>query len=400
MANPRPLKIAIVGGGLGGLTAAISLRRQGHNIEVFESAATFTEIGAAIGLPPNAVRILDSLGCTNDRVQGVEYAGLASYDPDGNPGYTVTLGDIAGKYGCQWRLCHRVDAHEVLKNLAFGGGDGPPASLHLNSQVISCSPNEGTLTLKNGTTREFDLIIGADGIHSSVRASVLNETLEAPPSSVAAYRWVIDASKLDDHPELDWVLKRGPSGPRVVASRDFRVIFLYPCRNSTLVNAMGIHIDRRDQSKVGLHVPATRDELLDTFKDFDAKFQSFLNLAEDIGLWQFRSLPDLTTWVNGRVCLLGDAAHAMLPTIGQGAAMAFEDAATLAVLIPAGTAPEHISARLKAYQELRKQRADYIKTESLEQFIIPAKRGLYYRSTSELVCLYYGSGADSLNDRL
>ncbi|EIN05354.1 FAD/NAD(P)-binding domain-containing protein [Punctularia strigosozonata HHB-11173 SS5] len=385
--SATPLHIIVVGGGLGGLAAAVALRRQGHKIEVFEATKVFNEIGAAIGTPPNAVKILNALGSSVERVQGVEYCGLSSFNFDGGAGYTVTLGNIAEKYGAKWNLCHRADMHDELARLAFGAeGDGPAAQLHLNSRVLTCDPSTGSITLASGETLTADLVIAADGIHSNLRTTVLGQTVTAPPSSVAAYRWITSASelKLDENPELSWVLKDGPSGPRVVTSApgDFKCIFVYPCRGGKLVNALGIHIDRRDQNAVDLYVPATTAEMLDLYADFHPKFRKLLALAHDgdVGLWQLRSLPNLPTWINGRLCLLGDSAHAMLPTLGQGAAMALEDAVVLAALLPPGTRASDVASRLKLYEALRKDRAEFIKTESLEQITVPQKRGLYYRT--------------------
>lgn len=139
---------------------------------------------------------------------------------------------------------------------------------------------------------------------------------------------------MKNDPQLDWVIRKGPSGPRMVTSPDFRVLFLYPCREKTIINAMGIHMDTRDQTKVGelqylfssrfdtrltrckgFHVPSTRTELVEKFKDFGTQFQHFLDLTdEEVGLWQLRSMPNLPKWTNERACLLGDSAHAMLPS--------------------------------------------------------------------------------------
>jgi salicylate hydroxylase len=112
------------------------------------------------------------------------------------------------------------------------------------------------------------------------------------------------------------------------------------------------------------------------FADFDPKFKQLIDaLDESVHKWRMRTVPVLPTWVRGHAALLGDAAHAMLPTLGQGAAMGFEEAGTLGVLFPLGTTREQVPARLAAYEALRKPRADYIATESTEQIMNPAKRG-------------------------
>jgi 2-polyprenyl-6-methoxyphenol hydroxylase-like FAD-dependent oxidoreductase len=125
---------------------------------------------------------------------------------------------------------------------------------------------------------------------------------------------------------------------------------------------------------------ATRAEMLEEFSDFIPKFRSFIELAPDtINIWDMRAVPKLPTWTRGRVLLLGDAAHGTFPTLGQGAAMAVEEAATIGCLLPSGTTREQVPSRLEAHQILRKDRGDFVGQESAEQMAIPEKRGLYFR---------------------
>ncbi|KAF7344057.1 FAD/NAD(P)-binding domain-containing protein [Mycena venus] len=378
-----PLRIFVVGAGLGGLAAAVSLRRQGHRVEIFESSLMKREIGAAITVQANAMRVLEHLGYEEKNLKGVDFFGTVRFSGSGGEGQThlfLIPRDSMGRAG--W-LCHRTDLHDELKRLAIGNnGAGPAVRLNLGQEVVSCDPVAGTLTLKDGEVHQADLIVGADGIHSIIRTSVLGYAQKALPSGISTFRCLFDAAKLEDLADMEW-FTAGISGAKVVTSPEkrFRMLFLFPCRSGTLINVVAHHVDDRDPDKHDWNAKASVEEVLEEFKSFHPRYLKFLELAEPpILRWQLRALPILPTWINGRTALLGDAAHATLPTLGQGAGMALEDAAAIGCLIPLGTRREEIPARLEAYQHLRKSRGEFVNRESLEQATEPSKRGLYARS--------------------
>ncbi|KAJ7493690.1 FAD/NAD(P)-binding domain-containing protein [Mycena latifolia] len=380
-ASSKPLDVAIVGAGLGGLTVAIALRRQGHTITVFESSPLNKEIGAAIGVPPNAMHVLEMLGYDPSNLRSSDYRGVVGYDADGNETWKATFKDQASNYGVQGLLCHRSDLHNELKRLALSDeGAGTPVKIHLGTEIVDCDPEAGILTTKGGEKYDADVIVAADGIRSTLRTVVVGHPVVAPATGLCAFRWMADASKLEGRPELDWVLKNGVEGGRAISGAG-RSWFVYPCRDRTLINVTMTHPDKRDQDQHSWYAPATRDEVLDEYKDFGPRFQAFLQLAADpIALWQMRALPLLPTWTRGRLALLGDAAHATFPMMGQGAAMAVEDAGALGCMLPYETTREDVPSRLTAYQDLRKARGEFVNVESVEQATIPAKRGLFGRS--------------------
>ncbi|KAJ7472753.1 FAD/NAD(P)-binding domain-containing protein [Mycena latifolia] len=376
--SPPPLKVLVVGAGIGGLAAAIALRRNGHLVEIFEASEIKTEVGAGIGVQVNALRVLERWGLRKENLKGVNYDGITTFDSKTGEGIARRW-LVPGMDKYQSLLCHRSDVHDELLRLAVGEGEGVPAQLHLGSKVLECDPEKGTITLKNEETIHADLVIGADGLHSVIRTNILGAPQTAPASGLSCFRSLIDASKLRG--EMDW-LTEGFSGARsvIVKEGEYRVIFVYPCRSGRLINVVALYRDPH-QDDPGWSATGTREELLETFNDIHPKFLALLALVENpILRWQLRVLPVLPTWVRGRAALLGDAAHATLPTLGQGAAMAIEESGALGCLLPLGTRREDVPSRLEAYQVLRKTRGDYVNRESLAQGTEPAKRGLYFRS--------------------
>ncbi|KAJ7757740.1 FAD/NAD(P)-binding domain-containing protein [Mycena maculata] len=380
--SSQPLRISIVGAGIGGLTAAIALRKNGHLVQIFEAVEIKTEIGAALGVNINALKVLDHIGVSRDNLKGVPWHGNIFFGSEGGEGTTHRwLVPAANEH--PGLLVHRSDVYEELKRLATSEGEGPPAELRLGVKVVACDPEEGTITLNGSETIRSDLILGADGVHSVIRTHIAGSVVNAQDSGLSCFRTVLEASNLRDIPELEW-LHGGISGVRSIVLKGGppKMLLVYPCRNGTLVNVVAFYPDSPEDAAgkslfrgiTQLHshsrVPtATREELLAKFSDFDPKYLCLFDLPahSEIHKWKLRMLPLLPTWVSGCAALLGDAAHAMLPLLGQGAAMAIEEAGSLGYLLPAGTKREDIPARLQAYQDLRKPRGDFVKTKSFEQ---------------------------------
>ncbi|KAL1722142.1 hypothetical protein EV715DRAFT_247976, partial [Schizophyllum commune] len=277
-------------------------------------------------------------------------------------------------------MVHRHDLHTALYERAVSAdGPGIPVRVHLGERVTTCDPEAGSLVTEDGTTHTADLLIGADGIKSSIRTHVLGHPLEAPVTQRAAFRALVSTEGIKD--ELQWLLADGPRGMRAAFGPERRTLLFTPVRNDELVSVFGVHEDDRDQNAVEWNVPSSKEALLERYADFDEKFKKLIRRADEVKLWQMRALPwHIETWIRGRTCIAGDAAHATLPTLGQGFAIGLEDVGALAFLLPTGTHPEDVEGRLRVFQDLRKARAEFVARESIEQASIPEKQGLFMRS--------------------
>ncbi|KAJ6512858.1 FAD/NAD(P)-binding domain-containing protein [Mycena sanguinolenta] len=363
------LQVSVVGGGIAGLTAALALKRNGHYVQVFEASEAKTEVGAALGLGPHALLVLDHLGISRENLKGVPQLGSVSIDPESGES-TITSWPIGGIHNNVSLGCHRSDLYEELKRVATcegeGEGEGPPVKLRLGAKVLACDPENGIIRLNDGEVVQSDLVLGADGGHSVIRTHVVGEVKKLAYSGVTCFRAVLELPA-SETPELQWLTEEVP-GPRTVVSKEgpFRMLLMYPCRAGTLLNFIGFYDDPL-QDVEGWSRKATREDIVAKFKGFHPKFPPVLDLPVhgDILKWRLGVLPLLPTWTRGRTALLGDAAHATPPFVGQ-AAMAIEDAGTIGCLFPAGTTPKDVPERLKAYQDLRKERGDFVSTESLE----------------------------------
>ncbi|KAK7002374.1 FAD/NAD(P)-binding domain-containing protein [Favolaschia claudopus] len=382
MAQAQPLNVSIVGAGIAGLAAATALRRNGHRVQIFESAETKTEIGAAIVVPLNAQRVLEYLGYKKENLKSVDLSSMVTFNAagEGKQSFASPWIEIDGKVAV---TCVRSDLHNELLRLATGPGEGPPAVVNFASEVVKCDPERGSLTLTDGRVVQSDLILGADGISSVIRTHVLGHVQKALHSGLTNCRTLLDVAKLDAVPELSW-LREGTLGPRMVIpfgveSDEYRWLFLYPCRSGELLNFIAL-LDDQDQANPDWHPSVTRETLLSKFAAFPSQFRTLLEIIpEKLPRWQIRYVPVLPTWVKGYAALLGDAAHATLPTLGQGAAQAVEDAGALGLLLPSSTKRAEIPERLEAYHQLRKERVERITRESYDQMTVPKERGKFSR---------------------
>jgi salicylate hydroxylase len=347
MTSTERLRVAIVGGGIGGLSAANALRRRGIEVTVFEQAKVLGEVGAGVFIYPNSLRQLERMGF-RDALAGVgarvgrgsEYCRM-----DGTvvgPILTTDSSGWNGMYGM-----HRADLLNVLASAL------PTGSIRTVHRCIGFEQDEAAARLHfaNGASAEVDVVIAADGIQSALQRYVV---APQPPeySGVRAYRGLIAREKL---PEWRNEAHRVWMG-------DGKHFMVFPVRSGTLLNYVGF-VPTSTETVESWSAIGDRDELAASFRGWDASVATLLEKVETCFWWGLYDRRPLASWTNGRLALLGDAAHAMLPHLGQGANQAIEDGVALAVLLE-NRGYSEVPAALKSYEKLRRVRTDVVQAEA------------------------------------
>ncbi len=339
--------ILIAGGGIGGMTAAAALAQAGFRVHLLEAAPAFGEIGAGVTLSPNAMRGLDYIGCQ----EAVAAAGVEpqrqriQHWQDGRTLFAMERGDSRAKYGAPYVYIHRADLHQILLAVARDAG----VKLQAGAPVVA---SEGTTAiLADGSRIDADVLIGADGLKSAIRQRF--ETAPAHFTGHVAWRAVVPMTG-ELAPLGDWPgVHVGPG----------RMITRYPVRHSRLLNL--VFFARSDAwPDEGWTIPAQPGELASIYAGWCDEVQAMIAAAQTVPhfRWAINARTALPHWVtDGRVALLGDAAHAMTPFLGQGAACAIEDAVVLARAMALADTPE---AGLQRYEAARHARASFIQAES------------------------------------
>lgn len=312
----------VVGAGIGGLTAAIALARDGYEVAVFEKAPVLGEVGAGISLSQAAQSVYRALGLaeavkaastvtadmaflhykTGRLLAGAFDHGEGSGDPDGP---------------LSARQLHRADLHGILVD-AFRALC--PDGLRLGRTVVAVEPEEGVarLRLADGTPETGDLVIGADGLKSNVRACLYGDE-PARFTEQVAYRFLVDRDEAA--PFMDFGRAAMFQGPARVFNR-------YTIRHGAVVNCVGVSSAAGWEGE-GWSIPADRGEVLAAYEGWHSDVTGLIARATKLIKWGIFDRAPLDHWSHGAVTLLGDAAHPMLPFLGLGAAMAIEDAMIL-----------------------------------------------------------------------
>ncbi|WGW10620.1 FAD-dependent monooxygenase [Saxibacter everestensis] len=336
-------RIAIIGGGMGGLTAAIALTRiAGVQVTVFEQASKLGEVGAGVTVAPNAQRVLDKLGV----LEQVKRAGAI---PDGHGVYQDAMGNLVTD--AAWE-----DSAQQYQNIGMYRPDlinvlaqeVDPEAIRLGHRLASVQALDSGVRVEfeNGAHEDFDAVVGADGIHSVVRKSVM-QFRDPVYSGYIVYRGVVDASLLSD----DW-----PMISQVWMGNQ-RHFMCYPLQQRKLFNFVaGVPSARPlDGPWSGA---AEVSELAAEFagENWDPKLHHFIEAIEKTFWWGLFDHEPLTNWSRGPITLLGDAAHTMLPHQGQGVNQAIEDSMALAIFLKAADSPADIPEAFRRYTSVRMQR--------------------------------------------
>ncbi|MCE7998456.1 MAG: FAD-dependent oxidoreductase [Rhodobiaceae bacterium] len=342
----EPKNVVIAGAGIGGLTAALACAKKNMTVTVIERAAQLGEVGAGLQIAANGTHVLEKLGLGKE-LENIGFRPEAATLRLGQSGRTIfsnPLGDAAReRYGAWYYHVHRADLHRILAEAASAN---PNIDLQLGKAVTGVVENAGvvTATLSDGTSMTCAALIGADGIHSSVRESLFGKDAPRFTGNVA-WRLLVPAENLPaDLIPPHATVWTGPKGHTVT----------YYVRGGELVNFVGI-VEREDWQVEGWLESGDVKELKQDFASWCSTIHQLIDAADETTCfkWALFDRDPLPVWSKGRVTLLGDACHPMLPFMAQGACMAIEDAWVLATEL--SKADDSAQAFL-AYEELRKKR--------------------------------------------
>lgn len=345
------ISVGVIGGGIGGLTAALALLGAGFDVDVFEQASVLAEVGAGIQISPNASRVLHALGLAPALEQRAvrPVAWHQRRWDDGRTLLRTPLADTAeAAFGFPYYHLHRADLLSALADAVTR------ERVHPGHRLIALQSRRDGVEARfaNGVRAEFDVVVGADGIHSVVREILFGP--ERPRfTGCVAYRGLVPADRLTDLAlETTSQVWMGPG----------RHFVHYFVRAGRLVNFVAIF----EQATWTRESWADRGNVEDALAAFDGwhpQVRTILHAVDETFIWALLDRAPLPRWTDGRVALLGDSCHAMLPFLAQGAAQAIEDAATLSACLAAGT---DIAGELRRYERLRIPRVSRIHAMSAE----------------------------------
>ncbi|KAL6701566.1 hypothetical protein J3F84DRAFT_11972 [Trichoderma pleuroticola] len=359
----RRLSVGVVGGGIGGMSVAIALRRAGHDVTIYEKHDFAGEVGASVSCAANGTRWLHEWGVDVAKGDPVVLKKLINRDwKTGEPVSVYDLDDYEEKWGYVYNMFHRQYMHAMLKDSALGEGKGTPAKLEVNHQCQNIDIDAGKITFTNGVTAQHDLIVGADGIGSIVRSEIGIHPAKRPSEQSCLHANVTteEAVKLglvdySQHSALEyWGGQEGKWDKIVLSPCNGGKLLSYYCFFPRSVGDYSTHTWGNDDRPV--------EELLAPYPNLDSQVLSHLKIGKEIRPWRLWVHDPYPFIHKNMVCLLGDAGHPMMPHQSQGACMAIEDAAALGIVFSEKYFSGDIGEALAVYDTVRLPRVTRVQS--------------------------------------
>ncbi|KAK6365537.1 hypothetical protein LTS17_011256 [Exophiala oligosperma] len=397
------LKIIVVGAGIGGLGAAISLLLAGHHVQVLEGAKELGEVGAGIQILPNGARVLRSWGMEDTlQMNAMEprMSNMRNWKGD-----LLTSWDylVAAKtYSAPFWDFHRADLHRALVDRALELGGDIVCNMTVADVLCDTPSGHATVVTRGGKTHTADLVVGADGVHNTLRAVLSGRDEPPTPTGDLAYRLLLDASVMLSDPELaefvddpqvnSWIgpdahigenliiqsqskpsyVRTHPQRSQANITDSYRSLVNNILRQGSLFNmVLCMPDDVPDKVRVA---HGNIEELKHFYKDWDPRIVKLINISKAANKWKLCIREELDHWYHpsGTLVLLGDAVHATLPYLSSGAGMTLEDAGALGECLSRikSKSGAEIQHALAVFQECRKRRTERtVKRSSLQQHL-------------------------------
>ncbi|KAJ5707822.1 hypothetical protein N7488_007623 [Penicillium malachiteum] len=379
----QPLDILIIGAGIAGLSAAIALGKQGHNVVILEKSAFLKETGAAIHLPPNCTAMMNWMDVDPANFGGTLLHEIRRYGFAGDLHFQKDFDKVRHMWPAEWYLVHRVELHNYLKSRALETAD-----LHTKCKITAIDINSSrpSVTLEDGRIFEADLLLGADGLHSQIRGVIAPEAPAPYPVGKSCFRWLLPTEDLQNFDSTKDFVKS--EGIFIEWAANDRRLVAYPCSDSKVYNLCAFAPSNEvniDTQVDGWQTVGDKQTVIDAFSEFSPGVRKILDEADQkLKVWDLFDMEDLPRWTAGHSVLIGDSAHPFQPCkfkfqetmsitpnvtrlfantgedMGQGAAMAIEDVVGIATLLPLGTKREAIPALLQMYETNRRPRVEMV----------------------------------------
>ena len=339
-------RIAVIGSGIGGLCAALALLKHGFDVDVYEQAPELREVGAGIQISANGNRVLAALGVLEE-LKGLACEAAGKKIRLWNSGQTWKLFDLGThsieRYGYPYLTVYRPDLIAVLADAVKRV---KPGAVHVNSRctAVRQSRNEVVISFEEGADARSDILVGADGVHSRVRQALFGDD-QASFTGIVAWRGTVPMERLPERMRrmigTNWI---GPGGH----------VVHYPVRRGEYMNFVGV-VERADWTIESWTTPGAADECAHDYRGWHEDIHRMIRGAPQLYKWALAGRAPMRAWTRGRITLLGDACHPMLPFLAQGAVMAMEDGLVLA---RAFSEYSNMEEALERYESARKERTN------------------------------------------